>query len=193
MKVLFLNPDFEASTYDSSSYDGENAKNLTWEDIMKNMSSISLRFFGRPVSNQLGKEKESIAFPHMAKRYVFTRILIGVKKYPEMATFATAFGGVFGFSVSEFYKGKRHAEIYTETKRANDLKEVELGIKSEKEYRVAYGTGEPNQKDQTQNLPSSSQAKPSIKEKSEAVNVSCSLEEKLSSTILKYLRLDWFF
>ena len=199
LKILFLNPNFEASTYHSSDSGNESAKDLTWEDIINSISSISLCFFGRPVLNKLGKEKGSVAFPHITKRYMFSRATAAIKSNPELATAATAIGGAIGFGVSEMIQNKRHAEnvalaeqsiaeakrANAEAKRANDLREVELKITSSEEYKSAYSIGNPNQEVQARNLTNS------IQEKPEATNLSCFYEETFSSVIFKCL--DWFF
>jgi len=136
LKIIFLDPSFLGSVYPSLNLDEKNV--LTWDNVIGNMSSVSIYFFGGPVVNQLGGQAGKKSLPHISKRYIFTRIFQNVKVHPEIITATTAVGGVLGYTVSEINQNRRNSAQVIEQQRANDLKEVELGLKTKAEYKSIY-------------------------------------------------------
>lgn len=68
-----------------------------------------------------------------------------MKVHPEIITATTAVGGVIGYTVSEINQNRRNSaqiieqrKAVVEQQRANDLKEVELGLKTKAEYKSIY-------------------------------------------------------
>jgi hypothetical protein len=164
LKMIFLDPEFAGSIYKSLVKSANDT--LTWDNIIENMSSICLSFFGRPVCNQLGRQAGKRQFPQITKRYMFSRLFQGAKSNPEAVGLATAFGASVGFVVSEHNQNTRNAANVAEAKRANDLKEVELGLKTQDEYKSSY--------------------------LSQGHSVNCCSEEVFSHNILKWFNTIFF-
>ena len=141
LKTIFLDSDFVGSIYPLLN----KSSMLTWEIVIENISSICFYFFGNPITNQLGSQAAKKNFHQISKRYMFSRVMQGLKTNPDVVAICTSVGGVLGYTISEINQGKRHEDVIrqsvqanAESARGNALREVELGLRTKEEYKASY-------------------------------------------------------
>lgn len=104
MKIFFLNPAMEGCTFKPDN------QPLSWQNISDNMSSVSLILFKVLVENKLGGSLNRRAFPEISRRYVFSRIIHGIKSNPEVVAAAGTVGAGLGFSIGQYTGYIQHRE-----------------------------------------------------------------------------------
>lgn len=137
LKRIFLNPDFVGSIYPNLLL---KESEVTWNLIIRNMSSVCISVFEKPVTNQLGTQAGKRSLPNISRRYMFSGFFRGVKSNPEAVGVATSLGAAVGYGVSEINQNKiNEATVEVakraneQAKRANDLK-VQENILKEQEF-----------------------------------------------------------
>jgi len=65
---IFLNPSIEGTSFEVS-----NPQDISWENIMKSVSSFCEYHTGRSVANKLGKNKLTCVFPNIQRRFMWRK------------------------------------------------------------------------------------------------------------------------